>query len=184
MDEQRFNGVVSLKCNNLTKRAILSDLNRVFDPLEFLTPVLITGKIFLQQLWQIKANWDSILPREVQNKWYSFYDDLEKLRLISIPRSVKVKPRGAVEMHGFCDASIESYGACIYVRSRDEKGQYYSRLLCSKSRVASLKGATIPRLELCGALLLSQLVAKVADSWNITIKEFHLWTDSIIVLYG
>ncbi|XP_008180911.1 uncharacterized protein LOC103308737 [Acyrthosiphon pisum] len=32
----------------LSKRAILSDLNRIFDPLGFLSPVLVKGKIFLQ----------------------------------------------------------------------------------------------------------------------------------------
>jgi hypothetical protein len=34
----------------LTKRAILSDLNKIFDPLGFLSPLLVKGKIFLQQL--------------------------------------------------------------------------------------------------------------------------------------
>ncbi|XP_060864276.1 uncharacterized protein LOC132940560 [Metopolophium dirhodum] len=37
-----------------TKILLLSDLNRIFDPLGFLSPVLIKVKIFLQQLWQLK----------------------------------------------------------------------------------------------------------------------------------
>ncbi|XP_025201851.1 uncharacterized protein LOC112599258 [Melanaphis sacchari] len=44
------------------------------------------------------------------------------------------------------------------------------------------ESASIPRLELSGALLLAQLSAKVADSWNINCETIHLWTDSMIVL--
>lgn len=76
----------------------------------------------------MKTNWDSNLPKEIQDRWRSFYNDLEKLRFISIPRNVKVKSTEKLEMHGFCDASIEAYGACIYVRSRDKQGQWYTRL--------------------------------------------------------
>jgi len=55
--------------SNLTKRKLLSDLNKVFDPLGFLGPVLIIGKIFLQQLWQLKRNWDDQLEVDMQDKW-------------------------------------------------------------------------------------------------------------------
>jgi len=54
------------KC--LTKRVILSDLNKIFDPLGFLTPVLIKGKIFLQQMWAEKIDWDKPLPIAKQTK--------------------------------------------------------------------------------------------------------------------
>lgn len=85
-------------------------------------------------------------------------------------------------MHGFCDASLTAYRACIYVRSKDQYGKWVSRILCSKSRVALLKSTTIPRLELCGALLLAQLMAKAAGSWGTPVKESRLWTDSAVVL--
>lgn len=45
-----------------------------------------------------------------------------------------------------------------------------------------LKGATIPRLELNGALLLAELVNKAAESWMVSVHTFRLWTDSMIVL--
>lgn len=34
--------------NVMSKRSLLSDINKIYDPIGFITPVLIKGKIFLQ----------------------------------------------------------------------------------------------------------------------------------------
>lgn len=83
-----FNVTDSQRKFKLTKRMLLLDLNRVFDPLGFLTPILIKGKIFLQQLCQIKADWDTILSIEMQEKWNIYYMELKTLQNLTIPRAV------------------------------------------------------------------------------------------------
>jgi len=87
-----------------------------------------------------------------------------------------------VQLHGFCNASEEAYGAAIYVRSKDQMGNWTARLLCSKTRVAPLKGSKIPRLELCGALILAQLAKKAAEAWELENSSIYLWTDSMVVI--
>ena len=52
------------------------------------------------------------------------------------------------ELHGFSDASKIAYAAVIYMRSLYESGNVEVKLVASKSKVAPLKGQTIPRLEL------------------------------------
>ena len=158
----------------LTKRTLLSQLNKIFDPLGFLAPILVKGKIFLKQLWQLKIDWDTPLQEDLQRKWCSYYEDLQILKNLSIPRKGIFSISQKIEMHGFCDASLEAYGACIYVRSLGHDGTWHSQLLCSKTRVAPLKGITIPRLELNGAHLLVQLVVKISDAWKISPQEFQL----------
>jgi len=64
-DEFHFNIAVDSTRSRCTKRTLLSDLNRVFDPLGFLTRVLINGKIFMQQIWALKVEWDSPLSTDV-----------------------------------------------------------------------------------------------------------------------
>lgn len=166
----------------ITKRSILSDLSRVFAPLGFLTPVLIRGKIFVQQLWQLNLNWDDILPIELGEKWIKFKTDLAHLDEFVVPRHIKATGDNTFELHGFCDVSQSAYGACIYVRSHNEEGVISVRLLCSKSRVASLGSTTFPRLELCGAVLLTQLMTKVSAILRMDMERCHFWTDSTIVL--
>jgi len=85
-----------------------------------------------------------------------------------------------IQLHRFCDASNIGYDACLYVRSNRKKGTV-ANLLCVKSRVAPLKTATIPRLELC-ALLLTQLYREVNNILNINPSKTTSWCDSTIVL--
>lgn len=60
-------------------------------------------------------------------------------------------------MQGFSDALECAYGACLYTQTIQEDGTMTVKLLCSKSQVAQLKYISLPRLKLCGALLLAQL---------------------------
>jgi len=181
-DQFHFNITIDPSFNKCTKRTLLSDLHRVFDPLGLLCPVLLRGKMFLQQIWSMKIDWDTQLPPEVQRRWKSFILELQDLKCLSIPRKVKPLSDEPPEIHGFCDASQQAYGACIYIRTRDNQGRWHSQLLCARTRVAPLKEWTIPRLELSGALLLAELATKVAESWSVELYTFQLWTDSSIVL--
>ncbi len=62
------------------------------------------------------------------------------------------------QLHGYCDASQEAYGAVVYLRSLHQDSTVTVSLVTSKTKVAPLNGSTIPRLELSGALLLARLV--------------------------
>jgi len=181
-DEFQFtfeNDVLRVK---ITKRMLLSHLNKIFDPLGFLAPVLVRGKIFLQQLWQMKIHWDKPLDADLTRRWEAFYKGLYQLSCIPIPRKCIPSFSSEVQLHGFCDASEEAFGAAIYVRSKDQEGNWTARLLCVKTRVAPLKGSTIPRLELCGALTLAKLANKTAEAWELEKGDIYLWTDSMVVI--
>ncbi|GFQ83439.1 integrase catalytic domain-containing protein [Trichonephila clavata] len=56
------------------------------------------------------------------------------------------------------------------------------KLVASKSRVSPIKQVTIPRLELCGTVLLAKLMPKVQCALKMDITSVFFWTDSTIVL--
>ncbi|XP_067214144.1 uncharacterized protein [Linepithema humile] len=63
-DTFHFSVTVSIP-SVLTKRNVLSTIAKVFDPLGLLAPILITAKIFIQELWSLKLGWDEPLPLPV-----------------------------------------------------------------------------------------------------------------------
>jgi len=87
-----------------------------------------------------------------------------------------------IELHGFSDASAVAYGACMYLRSIDVQGNITTRLLCSKLRVAPLKRLSLPRLELCAAMLLADMYQASSRALKMSFNKTRFWTDSMIVL--
>lgn len=71
----------------------------------------------------------------------------------------------------------------VYVRSSNEFNAFRVMLVCSRSRVAPLKKLTLPRLELCAALLLSQLCQVVLKACTKIFSQVILWLDSTVTLH-
>ncbi|GFW45701.1 integrase catalytic domain-containing protein [Trichonephila clavipes] len=109
-------------------------------------------------------------------------DALESINCLDIPRYCLQDKSIRTELHGFSDSSEKAYCAALYLRCINTSGEISFRLLCSKSKVAPLKSITIPRLELCGAVLLSNLLKRTLDAFKVNISQIYLWTDSSIVL--
>lgn len=167
-----------------TKCEILSAISKLFDPLGLIGPVITTAKIIMQTTWRTECRWDESLPANIVEKWEQFQKDLSTAETVLIPR--RIIPSEAITsiyLQGFCDASENAYGACLYVQSKDERGVLKSRLLCSKSRVAPIKPTSIPRLELCSAVLLAHLITEVRRNLNVNIDGIQAWTDSQVVLW-
>ena len=141
-------------------------------------------KILLQQLWELKVDWDDPVPLTVREMWLQWRSALKLLSDKHIPRCYF--PKGAritsVELHVFCDASEHAYAGVIYLCMVDSDGNMHVSLVTSRANVAPIKRLTIPQLQLCGAHLLAQLLYHVQQVFDLPLNTVYAWTDSIIVL--
>ena len=76
----------------------------------------------------------------------------------------------------------DAFGACSYLRWEKSSGNYESRFISAKPRVAPLKELTIPRLELQVAVLARRLYKTVTEECRLQFERVILFTDSMIVL--
>ena len=168
--------------SKITKRTVLAETAQLFDPLGIVNPVIVLAKIFLQELWSLKLDWDAALPLDLHNKWLQFREQLKELNEISIDRKVIIKNPVNIQLHTFSDASIRAYGTVAYIRSQNADKNILVSLLCSKSRVAPISSTTLPRLELCAGVLMVDLAEKLEKILGIKFNSTTNWTDSELVL--
>nr|CAH7712888.1 unnamed protein product [Callosobruchus chinensis] len=168
--------------SHVTKREISSGSSKNFDPLGLISPCIIQVKILLQGLWLENVSWDDPLPSHIVSKWNEFKTDILSLNELSIDRHAFCKNMKSFELHIFSDSSEKAYGACIYVKTVDNFDNTSVNLLTAKARLAPLKSITIPRLELCGALLAARLTEKVSKALQVENIKRTFWMDSTIVL--
>ncbi|GFT87990.1 integrase catalytic domain-containing protein [Trichonephila clavipes] len=163
-----------------TKREVLRVIAKLYDPLGFLGPVIAKAKVFLQQLWQCKLDWDDVLPSSIANEWREFVTTLKYIEEVKINRFIMADNNVRIVLQGF--ASEAAYGAVVYLQCFLHNGAAKMSILASKTHVASIRVISIPRLELCACYLLAQLVKKICSTLRLTVSDIVLHTDSTIAL--
>ncbi|KAL0809310.1 hypothetical protein ABMA28_011521 [Loxostege sticticalis] len=181
-DEFQYSVAVSELSEPVTKRKILSEIARLFDPLGWLSPCIILVKIIIQKLWLKGLDWDEEVPADINKQWVTYRNELPLLKKFRIPRWMGTNKNSHIELHGFADASNAAYAAVVYARVIDEENNVRVVLLTAKTKVCPIKIVSIPRLELCGAALLAKLLKEVAKVLEVDKTNIFAWTDSTVVL--
>lgn len=182
-DEFRYSVKLSSQQAPITKRRVISDISRLFDPLGWAAPCVVTSKIFIQKLWLSGIGWDEELPPELLLEWQTYRQNLVETCKFSIPRWVDTSSNNlCVELHGFSDASVVAYAAVVYVRVINADVSVTTGLITARTKVSPVKQQSIPRLELMGATLLADLITEVSEVMRIPQTHVHAWTDSSVVL--
>lgn len=181
-DVFRYKITVPPSDDKVTKRKIVSQTAKLYDPIRYLAPITILAKVIIQKLWISKCGWDTKAPEPVVSEWKELMAGLPELSKLEIPRWIGTRPNYRVELHGFCDASEYAYGCALYVKVTDDKNIIRTNLVASLTRVAPINKSTIPRLELSGAHLLSNMLNDACETHNVRKEDCHLWSDSMIVL--
>lgn len=167
-----------------TKRTTLSIIARLFDPLGWLNPFITKCKIFLNKLWDANLEWDDILPSNFEKEWSEIINQFQFINQIKIPRWLNtISTNITNQFHVFCDSSGKAYSTSLYLRTIDENSIIHVNLLIAKSKLTPMrKPLTIPRAELCGAMLAVKLLNAVQPNFRVPISQIFMWTDSTIVL--
>ncbi|XP_058828364.1 uncharacterized protein LOC131688208 [Topomyia yanbarensis] len=168
-----------------TKRAVLSIVMSMFDPLGLLAAFTVFGKMIIQDLWRLGCDWDEEINDQSYRKWTQWLALLPIVEGIKIPRfyfkDILPLVPNALQLHIFVDASESAYGCVAFLRTMTPNGPH-SVLVMAKTKVAPLKQLTIPRLELQAAVLGSRLFKTIKESHTVEIKQCFMWTDSSTVL--
>jgi len=164
---------------HLTKRKLLSENVKNFDPCGWLAPLVVVAKLIMQQLWQECLEWNGHIPQHLFYAWKTHRTSFKFLNTFEVPRHImNSTAHSTFLLHGFSDSSEKVYAAVVYIVSTQEHSA--PMLLTAKTRVAPIKKMTIPRLDLCGALFLAELTNALFQSTNINGQSVNSWSDSMV----
>ena len=152
-----------------TRRGILSFNNSFYDPIGFIAPILLTGRLLQREFLPRKDQttdsieefgWDDELPDEHRSTWKIWMDSLRSVSEISINRSfypLEFSPT-AQDLHVFCDASDLGIGHVAYMRSVGSDSSVRIAFVSGSSKVSPRSATSIPRLEFVLPLKLQNAV--------------------------
>ena len=170
-----------------TKRNILGKIASIYDPIGFLSPIIVKLKILFKNICNAKGGWDDVIDdssKKMWNEWVENADKLEfRVKRCFIPASISSIIK--VQYHTFFDASIAAYAAVTYLRVSYLGGVSIS-IIASKSRITPQRKITIPRLELLGGLLGANLwnnVNKILTGFENLDHESYFWGDAKVALF-
>ncbi|XP_030582792.1 uncharacterized protein LOC115778696 [Archocentrus centrarchus] len=185
LSSDSFTFRVDLSERPFTKRGVLSTVNSLYDPLGFATPVSIEGRLILRDITSIACDWDAPLPKDSYEKWQRWRVSLQDLKELKLPRMYTSLPLSKAKrkvMFVFCDASIKAVAAVAYLSVTDGEGHSEVGFIFGKAKLAPKPEITVPRLELCAAVLAVEIAELLQEELDMTLDDVQFFTDSRVVL--
>lgn len=185
LQSDSFTFRVSREVKPFTRRGTLSTVNSVYDPLGFASPITIQGKALVRDISSEQYEWDTPLPAEKETQWKAWTDSLVALEQVCIPRAyipISLSCTERMELCIFADASTVAIAAVAYLRALDLDGKWHVGFVMGKSKLAPYPMHTVPRLELCAAVLAVELAEAVQSEIDIELQAVRFFTDSRVVL--
>ena len=171
-----------------TRREMLREVASQFNPLGFLAPLLLGGKLVLHKVTKLGCNWDDKLPENVIKHWNAWVELMKPVAEYSInrcffPLSCDLDTNAVYQLHGFCDASNSALFCVVYLR-RVSPGSSNVAFVQGKSKNITVNqvGWVISQKELEAARMCTVLMIAVPDLLRHLGCSVHFWSDSQVVL--
>ncbi|XP_061184391.1 uncharacterized protein LOC133192395 [Saccostrea echinata] len=130
-------------------------------------------------------NWDDPLPPHLLDRWSNWKDSLKSLEDVHIPRTyapISLQETLSTELHIFSDASETAIASVAYLLTVDASNNIHVGFVLGKSKLAPMKGHSVPRLELRVAVMSVQIYDIISDELDISFNSVRFYTDSLVVL--
>lgn len=156
LESDSFSFQVSHEEKPFTKRGILSTVQSLYDPLGFMAPITVQGKSLVRELSSKEYDWDDPLPSDKQVTWKLWKESLLELEKLHIKRRyvpISLASSQRRELCLFSDASTQAIAAVAYLCVTNDENQCHIGFIMGKAKLAPHPAHTVPRLELCAAVL-------------------------------
>ncbi len=164
---------------------MLSTINSQYDPLRFATSANLQGRASLRELTTEACEWDDTLLEKKLKEWCEWKDSLKHVEQVRVKRmytSISLTSSTNRKLCIFSDASTRVFGAVAYIKLRDTEGKSELGFVFGKAKLAPQPEVTIPRLELCTAVLAAEIADMLAEDMDVQFHSMRFFTDSKIVL--
>lgn len=111
-----LNSFCFVHAGQLTKRIIITNIAKIFDPGGWIQPLIVPSKILLQDIWKANLQWDDEVDEGIKARWLNIEKSLTDLSYVTLNGWMQPSVDDRVELHGFADASQSAYGAVIYLK--------------------------------------------------------------------
>ena len=189
MEEVEISSVEELEryCDSLlNRRMLLSNVQKIFDPVGLLAPILLQSKLLMRNSWcgPSPPGWDDLLPEMQAEAWMTFLTMLLSLGELRFPRSLW--PEGEVIglpiLIVFSDGAALAFGTAAYIRWELKTGGYWTRLIMAKCKISPKNILSVPRMELNGAVMGNRVKNYILKNTSIEFSRVYQLVDSSTIL--
>ena len=145
-----------------SKRTLLRNLARIYDPLGLVAPVTIKGKYIYRDVCNLKVALDAPLPPPLASQWTRWKKELPTKFMVTRALTCAQEQIERIELHAFGYSSKNGLCATVHAVVRQPSGLRQG-LVTAKARLAK-QGLTIPLLELVSAHMATNLITNVGKA--------------------